>query len=89
MDNEIALELIYNPEDLQLLRSLPVIKRMSSKRPYTRQMNSVYFDTPGRIYYDRKLAEGKTRNEALRALKRRISNAVYRKLVADQPPATA
>ena len=30
-------------------------------------------DTPGRVYYDKKQAEGKTRKEALRALKRRIS----------------
>jgi transposase len=40
-------------------------------------------DTPGRAYYERKQAEGKTRKEALRALKRRISNTVYRQLVAD------
>ncbi len=41
-------------------------------------------DTAGRVYYDKKQAEGKTKKEALRALKRRISNVVYRKLVADQ-----
>ncbi|HSI92122.1 MAG TPA: IS110 family transposase [Jiangellaceae bacterium] len=40
-------------------------------------------DTPGRAYYLRKQAEGKGRKEALRALKRRISDAVYRQLVAD------
>jgi transposase len=40
-------------------------------------------DTPGRAYYLRKIAEGKTDKEALRALKRRISDAVYRKLIAD------
>ncbi len=40
-------------------------------------------DTPGRVYFDRKLAEGKTRKEALRALKRRISDAVYRQLLVD------
>jgi hypothetical protein len=40
-------------------------------------------DTPGRTYYLRKQAEGKTRKEALRALKRRISNKVYRRLAAD------
>lgn len=38
---------------------------------------------PGRDYYLRKIAEGKTKKEALRALKRRISDAVYRRLVAD------
>jgi len=45
-------------------------------------------NTPGRIYYDKKRAEGKTKKEALRALKRRISDAVYRRLVADQQRAT-
>src|SRR5918995_4419931 len=40
-------------------------------------------DTEGRTYYRRKLAESKTPMEALRCLKRRISDAVYRQLVAD------
>jgi hypothetical protein len=40
-------------------------------------------NTPGRAYYDRKLAEGKTKKEALRALKRRVSDAVWRQLQAD------
>jgi transposase len=39
--------------------------------------------SPGRAYYDRKLAEAKTKKEALRALKRRISDVVYRQLVLD------
>ena len=39
--------------------------------------------TPGRIYFERKVAEGKTKKEALRSLKRHISNAVYRQLVLD------
>jgi transposase len=38
---------------------------------------------PGRKYYLRKLAEGKTRKEALRAVKRRISDSIYRQLLAD------
>lgn len=37
----------------------------------------------GRIYVDRKVAEGKTKREAIRSLKRHISNTVYRQLVAD------
>jgi transposase len=40
-------------------------------------------DTPGRAYYRRKLAAGKTPMEALRCLKRRLSDVVYRQLVAD------
>ena len=41
-------------------------------------------DTPGRVYYDKKQAEGKTKKEALRALKRRVSDTVYQRLVADE-----
>ncbi len=37
----------------------------------------------GRAYYDRKLKEGKTNKEALRCLKRRISDAIFAHLVAD------
>ena len=46
-------------------------------------VTQIAHDTDGRIYFRRKLAEGKTRKEALRALKRQISNAVYRQLIAD------
>ena len=37
----------------------------------------------GRAYYERKLAEGKTPKEALRSLKRRVSDAVFAQLQAD------
>jgi transposase len=40
-------------------------------------------DTPGRDYYRLKQAEGHSRKQAMRALKRRISDAVYRQLVID------
>jgi transposase len=40
-------------------------------------------DSEGRAYYDRKVADGKTRREAMRALKRHISDRVYRRLLAD------
>jgi transposase len=39
--------------------------------------------TEGRIYYERRKAEGKTTREAIRALKRQISNAIYRQLLLD------
>jgi|GEM_PF-3182441 len=39
--------------------------------------------TEGRAYFDRKVAEGKTGKEALRALKRRISDALYGAMAAD------
>jgi transposase len=40
-------------------------------------------DTEGRAYYRRKLAAGKTPMEALRCLKRRLSDVIFRRLVAD------
>ena len=43
----------------------------------------IRLDTPGRAYYRRKLAAGKTRAEAMRCLKRRISDALYRQLRGD------
>src|SRR4051794_19662283 len=39
--------------------------------------------TLGRAYYDRRKAEGKTSMEAMRALKRRLSNIVYRRMLDD------
>jgi transposase len=39
--------------------------------------------SPGRGYYERKLAEGHTPREAIRALKRRLSDVAWRHLVAD------
>jgi transposase len=42
-----------------------------------------YRHSPGRAYYDKKLAEGKTSKEALRALKRQISDAIFACLQAD------
>jgi transposase len=40
-------------------------------------------DPRGRTYYLKKLEEGKSHREAMRCLKRRISDAVFRALVAD------
>jgi transposase len=46
-------------------------------------VTQIAHDTPGRAYYLRKQAEGHSRKEALRCLKRRISDAVYRTLRAE------
>jgi transposase len=43
-----------------------------------RQTNS-----EGRIYFEKKVAEGKTKREAIRSLKRHVANAVYRQLLVD------
>jgi len=41
------------------------------------------YPSEGRTYYDKKITEGKTSKEAIRALKRRISDRVYQHLVSD------
>jgi transposase len=45
--------------------------------------------TEGRAYYDRKRADGKSPNEAMRCLKRRLSDIVYRALLDDYVTAKA
>lgn len=46
-------------------------------------VTQISHDTVGRDYYQRKLAEKRSTKEAMRALKRRISDAVYTRLIAD------
>jgi transposase len=46
-------------------------------------------DTPGRAYYRRKLAAGKTPMEAIRCLKRRLSDVVYKQFIHDAKHAPA
>ena len=61
-------------------------------RAGNRQLNSaihvaaivqIRHDTPGRDYYRRKQAAGKSKREALRCLKRRITDAIWRQLQID------
>src|SRR6184192_2888455 len=40
-------------------------------------------DTEGRTYFDRRTSEGKTSMEAIRALKRHLSDAIYHQMVLD------
>ena len=40
--------------------------------------------SPGRAYYDRKIAEGKSAKEARRCLKRRLADHVWRVMTADE-----
>ena len=42
-----------------------------------------HLGSEGRAYYDRKLAEGRTRREAMRSLKRQISDRVFKQLRLD------
>lgn len=46
-------------------------------------------DSPGNIYYQNKIAEGKTPREARRCLKRRLADHVWRVMIADERRAAA
>lgn len=46
-------------------------------------VSQLRYPSEGRDYYQKKLVEGKTTKEAIRALERRISHVVYRGLLAD------
>ncbi len=68
------------------------VQRHRLSRRGNRQLNKVLHTAaktqirrggPGRTYYDRKLVEGKSSMEALRALKRQLSDVVHRRLLAD------
>jgi transposase len=58
--------------------------RQLNRALYTIAITEIRADTEGRAYYERTRAEGKTSREALRCLKRRLSDVVYRTLRADQ-----
>ena len=68
------------------------IVRHRLSRAGNRQLNSALYimalsqirqPTAGQDYYRRKIAEGKSRREALRCVKRRLSDLVFRTLLAD------
>jgi transposase len=46
-------------------------------------LSQIRHDTEGRRYYRRKRAAGKSHKEAMRCLKRRLSDVVYRQLLHD------
>jgi transposase len=57
--------------------------RQLNRALYTIAITEIRADTEGRAYYLRKRAEGKTSREAIRCLKRRLSDVLYRTLRAD------
>jgi transposase len=68
------------------------VRRHRLNRAGNRQLNTTLHiiavcqirdPSPGQIYYQRKLADAKTPEEARRALKRHLSNVVYGHLAAD------
>ena len=63
--------------------------RRMNHMTYIAATTQIRLDTDGRAYYRRKRAEGKTRAEAMRCLKRRISDALYRQLRTDSKRTSA
>lgn len=53
---------------------------------HTMAISQISRDTPGRTYYRRKRTAGKSHREALRCLKRRLSDVIYRQLLRDTDP---
>jgi transposase len=46
-------------------------------------INQVRYEGKGGVYYRKKITEGKTHREAMRCLKRRVCDAVFKRLTAD------
>jgi transposase len=46
-------------------------------------LSQIRYESPGRAYYQRKRAAGKSHKEAMRCLKRRLSDVVYRTMIND------
>ncbi|WP_199907481.1 IS110 family RNA-guided transposase [Nocardioides terrigena] len=63
--------------------------RQLNRALYTVAITQIRAETEGRAYYDRKRAEGKTSREAIRCLKRRLSDVIYRTMRADAEKASA
>ena len=68
------------------------VRRHRLNRAGNRQLNTALHTAaivqtrdggPGRVHYDRKIAQLKTPKEAQRSLKRQLANVVYRHLVND------
>jgi transposase len=63
--------------------------RQLNRSLYTIALTQIRGDTEGRAYYERKRAAGKTKREALRCLKRRLSDIVFTTMRHDAASADA
>ncbi|ULN44770.1 IS110 family transposase (plasmid) [Mycolicibacterium crocinum] len=72
----------------------PTGRRLQPSRRGNRQLNSALHriavvqirlkDCPGRDYVERRVAEGDTKSQAIRSLKRRLARVVYQALIEDR-----
>ena len=72
-----------SPGDKRRHRLNPRGNRKLNHALHIGAVSQLRYPGEGRDYYQKKIAEGKASKEAIRALKRRISNVVYRRLLAD------
>ena len=63
--------------------------RQLNRMLYTVAITQIRADTEGRAYYQRKRSAGKTSREALRCLKRKLSDLVFATMRADAAAASA
>ena len=63
--------------------------RQLNRALYTIAITQIRSDTEGRAYYERKRAAGKTKREALRCLKRKLSDIVFTTMRHDADRQTA
>jgi transposase len=61
--------------------------RQLNRALHTIAFTQIRVHPPARAYYARRIQEGKTRREALRALKRQLIRSIYRLLATPAPPA--
>ena len=61
--------------------------RRLNRALYTSALTQIRIHPPAREYFARRLTEGKTRREALRALKRQLIRSIYRLLIGARAPA--
>ena len=59
--------------------------RRLNRALYTIALTQIRIHPPAREYFARRLTEGKTRREALRALKRQLIRTIYRVLTGSAP----
>ena len=59
----------------------PLYQRVRYTAIHTIALSRSLHDEDTRAYLDRRIAEGKTKREAIRALKRHLSRSLYKRLV--------
>ena len=87
--SDVPDQVIQWNQELQKVLVAPGAQPASIHPTRTMAITQIRAATEGRAYFDRKKASGKTSMEAMRALKRRLSDIVYRQMINDATAAMA